>query len=101
MAEEQNRSFQDKFMLRLPDGMRDRIKAAAEANQRSMNSEIVTTLLKAYPDPNVTRDMMAFVAAWLREHAIQVDPNTLFFQDYLRMAADAYFRQFEGDPDEK
>lgn len=34
----------DRFMLRLPDGMRDRIKAAAESNNRSMNSEIVARL---------------------------------------------------------
>jgi plasmid stability protein len=34
----------DRFMLRLPDGMRDRIKAAAEANTRSMNAEIVYRL---------------------------------------------------------
>ncbi|WP_083444871.1 Arc family DNA-binding protein [Pseudorhodobacter aquimaris] len=35
---------QDKFVLRLPDGMRDRIKAAADANSRSMNAEIVDRL---------------------------------------------------------
>lgn len=39
----------DKFMLRLPDGMRDRIKAAADANRRSMNAEIVATLEEKYP----------------------------------------------------
>lgn len=42
---------QDKFVLRLPDGMRDRIKAAAEANNRSMNAEIVATLEEKYPAP--------------------------------------------------
>lgn len=36
-------------MLRLPDGMRDRIKAAAESNSRSMNSEIIATLEEKYP----------------------------------------------------
>lgn len=41
---------QDKFVLRLPDGMRDRIKAAADENGRSMNSEIVATLEDAYPE---------------------------------------------------
>ena len=41
----------DRFMLRLPDGMRDRIKAAAEANNRSMNAEIVAALEKEYPEP--------------------------------------------------
>ena len=45
----ENRTLSDKFMLRLPDGMRDRIKAAAEANNRSMNAEIVATLEKVYP----------------------------------------------------
>jgi hypothetical protein len=35
---------QDKFMLRFPDGMRDRIREEAEANGRSMNAEIVYRL---------------------------------------------------------
>lgn len=34
----------DKFMLRLPDGMRDKIKASAERNGRSMNAEVVHAL---------------------------------------------------------
>lgn len=34
----------DKFMLRLPDGMRDLIAASAKKNNRSMNSEIVARL---------------------------------------------------------
>lgn len=42
---------QDRFIVRLPDGMRDRIKAAAEANNRSMNAEIVSALESAYPAP--------------------------------------------------
>lgn len=41
----------DQFIVRLPDGMRDRIKAAAEANNRSMNAEVVATLEEAYPPP--------------------------------------------------
>lgn len=35
---------QDKFIIRLPDGMRDQIRAAAEANGRSMTAEIVARL---------------------------------------------------------
>lgn len=42
---------QDKYVLRLPDGLRDRIKAAAADNNRSMNAEIIATLLDAYPAP--------------------------------------------------
>lgn len=44
----------DKFMLRLPDGMRDRIKAAAETNNRSMNAEIVAVLTDAFPPQGLT-----------------------------------------------
>lgn len=42
---------QDRFIVRLPDGMRDRIKAAAAENNRSMNAEIVATLEEKYPRP--------------------------------------------------
>ncbi|WP_411905990.1 Arc family DNA-binding protein [Rhizobium mayense] len=34
----------EQAMIRLPDGMRDALKAQAEANGRSMNSEIVARL---------------------------------------------------------
>lgn len=40
---------QDKFIVRLPYGMRDRIKAAAEANRRSMNAEVVAALEDKFP----------------------------------------------------
>ena len=35
---------QDKFVLRLPDGLRPRIAAQASENHRSMNSEIIFRL---------------------------------------------------------
>lgn len=35
---------QDRFMVRLPDGMRDKIKAAAQASKRNMNGEIIARL---------------------------------------------------------
>lgn len=51
---------QDRFIVRLPDGMRDRIKAAAEAHNRSMNAEIVATLEEKYPAPAPSyRDLLA------------------------------------------
>lgn len=37
----------DKFMLRLPDGMRERIAEIAKAERRSMNSQIVVILENA------------------------------------------------------
>lgn len=38
----------DKFMLRFPDGMRDRLKEAAKANNRTMNAEIIDRLDRSF-----------------------------------------------------
>src|SRR5690242_4891680 len=38
----------DKFLLRLPDGMRDEVAKAAAANGRSMNAEIVARLQETF-----------------------------------------------------
>ena len=34
----------DKVLVRMPDGMRDRLKHAAKTNNRTMNAEIVARL---------------------------------------------------------
>lgn len=47
-----------RLMLRLPDGLRERIANVAHANNRSMNSEIVSTLEGAYPHPVDKRDIV-------------------------------------------
>ena len=52
----------DQFVIRLPDGMRDRIRRAAEANNRSMNAEIVATLEEKYPVPKVSDETFAALA---------------------------------------
>lgn len=50
---------QDQFMLRMPDGMRDRIKRVAEANGRSMNAEIVAALEESFPSPARLEELYA------------------------------------------
>lgn len=42
---------QDQYMVRFPDGLRDRIKKAAEDNGRSMNAEIIRVLEREFPPP--------------------------------------------------
>lgn len=61
MTEEQNRTLQDKFMLRMPEGMRDRIKAAADRNNRSMNAEIINTLDAYYPERMTLEYMVEYL----------------------------------------
>lgn len=40
----ENRTNSDQYLLRFPAGMRDRLKDAAEQNNRSMNAEILARL---------------------------------------------------------
>lgn len=44
----------DQMMIRIPAGMRGRIKAAAAAAKRSANAEIVFHLERIFPAPNAT-----------------------------------------------
>lgn len=37
----------DKFVIRMPEGMRDRIRKKAEENRRTMNAEILHYIDKA------------------------------------------------------
>lgn len=45
MTESPSRKL-DQFIVRLPEGLRDRIKASADENNRSMNAEMVFALEK-------------------------------------------------------
>ncbi len=47
-----SREAQDKFMLRLPAGMRQAVKNEANRNYRSMNAEIVFQLKRSYENAN-------------------------------------------------
>ncbi|WP_327211987.1 Arc family DNA-binding protein [Rhizobium beringeri] len=51
---ERNPQDQDKYVVRFPEGMRDRIKTAAEMSGRSMNSEIVQRLAWSFETPAET-----------------------------------------------
>lgn len=51
----------DKVIIRLPDGMRDRIAAAAKSNKRSMNAEIVSLLEVMYPPAPPLSDLVRVI----------------------------------------
>ena len=44
----ENRTLNDKFIIRLPEGMREQIKQAAAQEGRSMNAQIVQHLRAIY-----------------------------------------------------
>lgn len=51
MAKDSPSQAADKFIFRMPDGMREQIAAAAKANNRSMNAEIVARLRASLEAP--------------------------------------------------
>jgi len=46
----------DKYVLRFPDGMRDRLKQAAAANNRTLNAEIVKRLEDSFDERSLPAD---------------------------------------------
>lgn len=56
----------DKFLLRMPAGLRDRIKGAADRRKRSMNAEIVDTLEQQYPEPITVDEIITDIQETVR-----------------------------------
>lgn len=54
--------YAERFQVRMPPGLRDRIAAAAKANGRSMNAEIVHRLSESLEDSAITKMLNEFDA---------------------------------------
>lgn len=70
----------DKVIVRLPDGMRDRLKATAAQNNRSMNAEIVS-MLERYDSLRGEVDALETVARTLAreiDEFVGEDPDFLY-----------------------
>lgn len=74
----------DQFPLRLPDGMRDAIKAAADASGRSMNVEIVSRL-----EASLARAEMEFDRQEYDRRIRVLLDNEARMKDHFRYALDA------------
>lgn len=86
---------QDKYVIRLPDGMRDQIKADALANDRSMNAEIIARLSGAQAN---LRDQFAMEAMGLTISEIYSEQSGGYVEAALRAYefADAMLAAREG-----
>ena len=80
MAKKQLVKDQDKFIVRLPKGMRDRIKARAERAGMSMNEAIVFVLEQHFPTPTTVEEKINELAEML---SILKGDNTYEEVDYL------------------
>lgn len=70
----------DKFMLRFPDGMRERVAEAAKAAGRSMNAEIVQRLEQSFE-----RTHTAHVQAGPTESRVFIELMTTSMQNQVEM----------------
>lgn len=68
----------DRFIVRFPDGMRDRIKEAAAANNRSMNAEIIARLEASFQPPPPMGSIFGLGTG-------HIDPDTKLLLDALRV----------------
>lgn len=82
----------DQYTVRFPDGLRDRIKAAADENNRSMNAEIVATLEEKYPpdDPikallNSAAEVMAYLEQNPNAHQGEIALAESLLEDARRL----------------
>lgn len=95
MAQDTESRSLDKVIVRLPDGMRDRLKEAASDSKRSMNAEIVDRLEQTFSLDahfNEAGDRLlildAPLAARIRDAALQ---NKRDFEDEVNHALEAAF----------
>lgn len=66
----------DKLLLRFPPGMRDRLKAIADANGRSMNAEIIYRLELSFERPatltmEIKHELQLAVKEFLQENGLK------------------------------
>ena len=84
----------DKFMLRLPDGMRERIAQAAEKEGRSMNAEIVRRLETTFPAPQEKKSGKRTSDALLSAIAEQVERLRNLGQELARLDEQQVIAEF-------
>ncbi|MEZ0507306.1 Arc family DNA-binding protein [Pseudomonas sp. Env-44] len=58
---------QDKFVIRLPDGLRPQIAATARSNQRSMNGEIIIRLQRSLIQDQLRDEQEKIISLLLKQ----------------------------------
>jgi hypothetical protein len=61
----------DKIIIRVPDGMRERIKRAADANGRSVNAELLVLLDKTYPAVSLLETLVEEIAGVVKNLPVE------------------------------
>lgn len=83
----------DKYIVRFPDGMRDRIAEAAKQNNRSMNAEVVARLQASFTD---TPSPLAEAAEELAQSRAQTITAMEFLQGSLCETVTAMYPRLQA-----
>jgi hypothetical protein len=82
----------DKFMLRLPDGLRGKVAAAAKDNKRSVNAEFVARIEASFLPAGATEAPSETIREITR-HTAQIlanrDEHVRLLEGYFRKSAEA------------
>lgn len=102
MAESQNRTLTEQFMLRLPDGMRERIKRKAEDSGRSMNAEVVAALELWLNAPSERQQRKSDLERHRTMLLMEAEATRLRLEQLIREAAeiDSALRNAPDTPDD-
>jgi hypothetical protein len=98
----------DKIVIRVPDGLRDRIARAAKDNGRSVNAELVRLLESHYPAPPSLKeiedelDLLAFTIknSSGRYEKFEMDPIANMIQRLREKIASLTFQKGEAETPE-
>jgi plasmid stability protein len=78
MVQETESRWLEKVIVRLPDGMRDRLKKAAADNNRSMNAEIVDRLEDSFEDAvRLPADLRSRIEVSANDHMRSVNAEAI------------------------
>lgn len=99
MADDAKQQGTVQIALRISPDLRERVKAAADANNRSVNSELTATLEEKYPAPSVDDALEKILAIMSEIIAIpDRDERQLLWREAIEMAADAARAQRDALP---
>jgi predicted DNA-binding protein len=79
---------QDRFILRLPDGLRDRVAAAAEEAGRSMNAEFVRRIERSFEAPEEALQLPVELRQKMQAHAEEF--GRTFAEEIVQRLADSF-----------
>jgi len=85
----------DRFIVRLPDGMRDQISAAAQANNRTMTAEIVARLRWSFEAGQDAVPTNMLVASNVEKRLSTVEQDYVSREEFadLKLLVEASFKR--------